>query len=115
MADRVCTAIFENGEITRPQLVQLGFAWKGVTNFLGWAGVAPTLKPDLRGPLAYVLGMRCLRLNKPDDAAALFKTARDDAPKGSRLKALAQAELDRLATRSVVPTPVPSSSPKKSP
>jgi hypothetical protein len=75
----------------------MGLAWKGITNVLGWAGVAPTLPPDLRGALAYVLGHRYLRLGRPEDAAGLFRTAVADAPAGSPLRKLAEAELQRLA------------------
>jgi tetratricopeptide (TPR) repeat protein len=91
------SALFETGSISKPQLLQLGFTWKGFTNFVGWAGVASRLDPQLRGPVAYVVGHRYLRMNRQDDALRFFRTARDDAPDGSPLKILAQAELDRLA------------------
>jgi len=91
------SALFETGAVSKAQMFQLALTWKGITNFLGWAGVAPALEPELRGPIAYILGHRYLRLNRPEDARTFFRSARDDAPDGSRLKALAQAELDRLA------------------
>jgi hypothetical protein len=53
-----------------------------------------------RGPLAYVLGHRYLRIFKKQGAAvSFFRTALADAPPGSPLKRLAQAELNRLKAR----------------
>src|SRR4029077_15687753 len=80
-----------------PQMIALTLTWKGTTNFLGWGGVAPGLEPSLRGPLAYVLGQRYLtRLKMPAEALPFFETAVRDAPPGSSLQRLAQAEVDRL-------------------
>jgi tetratricopeptide (TPR) repeat protein len=91
------TAIVETGALDESQLLQLGLTWKGVTSFVGWAGVGPTLDPKLRGPLAYVLGYRYLRLGRPADAAMFFRTALEDAPQHASLGRLAQVELDRLS------------------
>jgi hypothetical protein len=85
-----------NGKLTLPQLIQIGLTWKGTTSYLGWAGVSPNLDPALRGPSAYIFGHRYLRLNRRQEALALFRTALADAPPGSSLRRLAQAELDRL-------------------
>ena len=90
-------AVFQAGTLDKSHILQFGFAWKGMTNYLGWAGVAPRLDPRFRGPLAYVMGHRYLRLQRPQDAVMLFRTARDDAPAISPLRQLAQAECDRLA------------------
>jgi hypothetical protein len=76
--------------------VQMAFAWKGTTNFLGWGGLAPSLDPGLRGPLAYVLGHRYQRLGRTESVAEFFRTAQRDAAAGSVLSKLAQAELKRL-------------------
>jgi tetratricopeptide (TPR) repeat protein len=97
------TAVIENHAISKGQFLQMGLAWKGIMNFLGWGGVAPTLPPELRGALAYVLGHRYLRLGRPEDAAGLFRTAAADAPPGSPLRKLAEAELQRLAKPAVPP------------
>ena len=43
------------------------------------------------------MGQRYLRLNRAEDATFFFQTALDDAPPGSPLETLAQAELNRLA------------------
>jgi len=91
------SAVFEKGTLSKAQLLQLGFTWKGITNFVGWAGVESGLDPQLRGPVAYVTGHRYLRLARPEGARMFFRTAKADAPDGSTLKALAQTELDRLA------------------
>jgi hypothetical protein len=84
------------GKVSQPQMLGLVLSWKGTTGILGWSGVAPSLDPALRGPVAYVLGMRYLRLNRPQDAAAFFRTATSDAPPTTPLHRLAQAELARL-------------------
>ena len=79
--------------LSKSQLFQLALAWKGTTNLLGWGGLSSKLKPELRGPAAYLLGLRYLKLNKPTEAAGMFETAATDAPIGSPLKKLAEAEL----------------------
>ena len=89
-------AVTDEGTVSQTQMIQLALAWKGITNFLGWAGVAPNLQPNLRGPIAYVMGHRYLRLGQPKDASMFFNTALTDAPNGSPLATMAQAELDRL-------------------
>ncbi len=87
------TEAFRMGTLTKPQIFQFALAWKGTMNIFGWGGVAPNLKPELRGPFAYLLGFRYRSLNKPADAATLFRTAAADAPADSPLKRLAEAEL----------------------
>jgi WD40 repeat protein len=86
-------------KLSTAQFFQLALAWKGTSNFLGWAGLAPGLAPSLRGPLAYVMGHRYVRLKRDPEASGLFRTARDDTPPGSVLHRLAQAELDRLKAK----------------
>lgn len=86
-----------DGRLKLTQLAQLALAWKGTTNALGWQGVAPTLPDDLRGPLGYIIGHRLLRLKRPAEAAALFRTVAKEAPPDSSLFRLAQAELSRDA------------------
>jgi hypothetical protein len=81
------------------QQLQLLCAFQGRNDLLlGWPAVSGSLEPSLRGPLAYVLSQRYLRvLKKPaQEAVALFRTAWKDAPADSPLRRLAQAELDRL-------------------
>jgi hypothetical protein len=89
------------GKLSPSGQVQLLLALQGGNGVLGWQGVAGTLDPSVRGPLAYVLGHRYLRvLNRPaKEAVPFFRTARDDAPPDSPLRRLAQAELDRLKTK----------------
>jgi serine/threonine protein kinase len=83
-------------KLSQNQMIQLGLTYKGTTGFLGWGGVAPTLDPRYRGPVAYLLGLRFVALNNAAEAANFFRTAVKDAPAESRLRRLAQAELDRL-------------------
>lgn len=82
-------------KLAAPQLLALLLTWKGTTGITGWASLKGSLEPELRGPLAYVLGHRYLRLNKPTEAEDFFRTALKDAPAKSLLQRLAQAELDR--------------------
>jgi hypothetical protein len=95
----------ETFSVTHPDLHlhlsgQLLAAWKGVTNFLGWGGVAPQLDGSLRGPAAYVLGVRYLRVkNMPEKAEAMFRAALADAASETTLRRLAQAQLDRLKNK----------------
>ncbi len=90
-------ATYMAGKFATPQVVSLGLTWKGTTNFLGWGGLAPALAPNLRGPLAYVMGQRYLRiLNKRNEAEMFFRIALKDAPADSALRRLSQTELDRL-------------------
>src|SRR5262249_40176393 len=88
---------YRDGKIDVPQGVQLVFAWKGNVGFLGWAGVAPSLPPDLRGVAAYLLGHRCLRLKQGKDAGMLCQTAVKGAGTNQVLRKLAEAELERLS------------------
>jgi tetratricopeptide (TPR) repeat protein len=90
---------FTKGKLDQVQIMQLALTWKGTSNFLGWGGVAGKLEPSFRGPMAYVMGHRFLRLNKQKEAVTFFRTALDDAPANSPLRRLAQAEIDRLKTK----------------
>jgi hypothetical protein len=47
-------------------------------------------------PDAYLVGRPYLQLERPRDAATLFRAALADAPPDSALRRLAQAEFDRL-------------------
>jgi WD40 repeat protein/tetratricopeptide (TPR) repeat protein/tRNA A-37 threonylcarbamoyl transferase component Bud32 len=84
--------IFE-GKFSIAQFAQLALSWKGTANFLGWAGVAPTLDPRVRGGVAYVLAHRYVQLGNVPQAIRFLETAQQDAPAGSSLAEL--AELDR--------------------
>ncbi|HUY36104.1 MAG TPA: serine/threonine-protein kinase [Pirellulales bacterium] len=98
LMDEIFTS-FISAKINKTQALQCLMTWKGITNFAGWGGLAPTLAPDLRGRLAYVLGQRYRHLPppiRPADAAAFFRTAVDDSAPFSVLRRLAEAELERL-------------------
>jgi hypothetical protein len=97
LMDDVYTAYFITGQISGRQAIPLLTTWKGITNVFGWGGLAPNLEPKLRGPTAYLMGFRFERLNNRPAAIEFFRTALADAPPGSLLARLAQAELDRLA------------------
>jgi hypothetical protein len=82
------------GKLDFPHALQLVAVWTGVAHL--WTGVGPLLEPSFRGPLAYVLGLRYLRLRKPKEAADFFRAAVEDAAPKSELRRLARAELGPL-------------------
>jgi tetratricopeptide (TPR) repeat protein len=85
------------GKLGITHATQLLAAWKGYTNFLGWGGVAPQLDASLRGPTAYVLGVRYLRVkNMPKEAEAMFRAALADTAPETPLHRLARGQLERL-------------------
>jgi len=84
------------GKLAETELLGILYTLKGQTNLTGWAGVAPRLEPAIRGPAAYLFGRLYLKRKAAKEAQDFFKTAVADAPAGSALKRLAQAELDRL-------------------
>jgi hypothetical protein len=86
--------------ISSVQAIGLFQAWQGDLSWFGWSGATARLDPALRGPLAYIGGHRMRRLSKPKaDVIRLFRTAWNDAAPGSRLRRLAQAELESLHAR----------------
>ncbi|MBS0201699.1 MAG: protein kinase [Planctomycetes bacterium] len=82
------------GRISEGQLAQFALTWKGTTNFLGWAGLAPSLTPQMRASSAYVFGHRFRRLKQPDAARRMFQTTATDAAPDSTASRLARQELD---------------------
>ena len=72
------TALCRTGKLDKLKILQFIWAWKGMSNFLGWGGLSPKLEPGLRGPLAYVIGHRYFQLKQPDDAKVCFRTSLDD-------------------------------------
>jgi WD40 repeat protein/tetratricopeptide (TPR) repeat protein/predicted Ser/Thr protein kinase len=87
------------GTLTTPQVLQLGFTWKGTSNLLGWQGVASSLDPEFRAPLAYVLAHRFVRLSDLAQAEKFLQTALRDAPPGETLAKLAEEELQLLQAK----------------
>jgi tetratricopeptide (TPR) repeat protein len=80
--------------LQKQDLPLLFLAWGGSgPGYLGWAAVSPRLAPELRGPLAYVLGLRYRRMDRHSDAEALFRAALADAPAKGPLRKLAEDEL----------------------
>ncbi len=92
---RFADLVFDN-KLSKAQMFPLFLAWKGTIGSLGWGTVAPLLPPEARGPVAYSMGLRYLKLNKPGDARTLFRTAATDAPANSPLARLAGEELAKL-------------------
>ncbi|MEO6740504.1 MAG: hypothetical protein ABIP20_09645 [Chthoniobacteraceae bacterium] len=69
-----------------------------MTNVFGWAGAEAQLPPKPRGPIAYIMGQRYVKLGKPEDALAMFRTAKTDAAqiKDAALGMLAETEIRKL-------------------
>lgn len=88
--------LFYSAKISRVQVLQLALTWKGTSNAFTWGAAGPLLPPAIRGPIAYVMGHRFLRLEKEAEAKTFFESALGDAAPDSSLQRLAQAELDRL-------------------
>ena len=75
---------FVNQQVLGNQgMIQLGLAWKGQKNLLGWGGISGRLEGEQRGRLSYVLGHRFVRLNRKSDARSFFTTAIKDTPEKS--------------------------------
>jgi hypothetical protein len=87
---------FLDHKVDKNTLGLLMGSWVGSPNILTWTFAAPRLRPETRGPLAYVLGARHQQLGKPIDARSFFETARRDSTEGTALRRRAQAALDRL-------------------
>lgn len=79
---------YAKGDVGVPQVMQLVLTWKGTTNILGWAGVAPKLSPALRAEAAYFASIRYQRLKRPADSALLLKTATTDAAPDAPIRKL---------------------------
>ena len=95
----VFSSVVETGEIKAGQVAQFGLTWKGTTNFLGWGGVAPLLKPKQRASLAYVFAHRFLRLKQQPQAVVFLKTTIQDTPDQS-LRSLAEGDLKLFESQS---------------
>ncbi len=87
---------YYKGEFTRTHLLQLGLSWKGFPGAGGWESLANELKPSLRGPLAYALGLRYQRRTQTVQAMKFFQAALNDALPDSSLARLAKVELQRI-------------------
>jgi serine/threonine protein kinase/tetratricopeptide (TPR) repeat protein len=88
--------LYYTNKVTQAQVLQIGLTWKGVSGVLGWGTVGPTLQPQIRGAVSFILGHRYLRLNKPDEAKQFFNTTVADLPADAPARKLALIELDRL-------------------
>jgi hypothetical protein len=87
-------ALHAAGTLGEGALVSLWLTWEGTA--IAWGVVENVLPERVRGRLAYLFGHRFLRLNKQDKAAEFFRKALRQAPAGSTLAHLAQADLKAL-------------------
>ena len=77
---------YGQGKLRFSHFAQGFAAWEGVTGELGWQGLARDLPPNLRGPLAYLIGLRMVAAGRPADAQPLFSMADGDFPPASPLR-----------------------------
>ena len=71
-------------------------AWEGGLGEFGWQGLARDLPPKMRGPLAYLIGLRLVAAGRPADAEPLFIMASEDLPADSPLRAHVQRAQQKL-------------------
>jgi tetratricopeptide (TPR) repeat protein len=83
-------------KLTKPQMLQVAMAWKGVAGTFGWAGVAGALPPEVRGPSAYLMGLKYLKTGKTEDAKKILRDALEVAAADSPLRKLVSYELAKL-------------------
>ncbi len=84
------------GELNVAQIAGLVVAWKGSTGTLGWTGVSPTLPPESRRFLTYLMAHRW---HSRGDTAAAIKVLTEQFPGDNSDDSLARAarkDLDRL-------------------
>lgn len=93
--ENLAKAFFER-QVNKVEMTTLLSAWKGFDGFLGWSGVAKRLSPEIRGSVAYFLGIRMLRLGKTSAARGYFQTCTQELKKEHPTRHLAEAELARL-------------------
>jgi serine/threonine protein kinase len=86
------SAAFEH-KLSKLRLLQLAAAWKGSLGGFGWSGVAPSLAPDVRARLSFLLGLKLKALGRAAESPALFRAALDASAPGSALGRVAEAEL----------------------
>jgi hypothetical protein len=95
LIDQLCDKVYEAhlaGRFTEAHALTALIAFNGNFGPLGWEGLYKAVDPPLRGPLAYVFSHRFRRLNKPAEADALLRLAREQAAPDSRLRALLDEE-----------------------
>lgn len=93
------TGILDTGQVSSAQVIQLGLAWRGTSNLLGWAGVARTLAPDLRLLAGYAVAHRNLRLGNRPQAESMLRQALKEAPPDSPLARLCQEDLKLIQSQ----------------
>lgn len=92
MMELLFDSVVTNGKVKTTHITQIGIAWKGITNFLGWSGVAPQLEPALRTRLAWLLGNRAARRGDTAAAVMYFETVLKDSSE-SDFRRLAEVDL----------------------
>ena len=98
-------AAYFDGRIGESQLIQAGLAFKGVTNILGWKGLAPRLPDSFRGSIAYVLGCHHMREGRYAAAKELLDAVEQDTAAAPRVKLLAQQAKQELEQLKATPKP----------
>jgi hypothetical protein len=87
------------GKLSAAQALNLAMTWKGLTNFLGWGGLAPTLDPVYRSKVAYLFAHRYLALGKREEATRFRQTVLTDSPPDSQAYRLASQEAEQFEAK----------------
>ncbi|MCX6909541.1 MAG: hypothetical protein NTY01_16070 [Verrucomicrobia bacterium] len=93
---------FRTDQLSSEQCMSFAIAWKGITNIFGWESLQSDLTPALRGPMAFVMGHRYIKLGKKEDAISFFHTAKNDAaqiPDGNALVKAADDAMKKLSAK----------------
>jgi len=97
-AEQTVQLLAIEGTLRSAQLLPLAVTWKGNPGFLGWKTVEATLPVEYRGHVAYIFGLRYLKLQKAEEARKFFQTTLRDAAPDSLFSRLAARELATLDT-----------------
>lgn len=87
---------YYSGDLDKARVFKLAMTWKGFIGSQGWSDPKDAATPPaLRGPLAYLFGLRYRQLGREADSKGFFKVALDSSDPSSPLHHLSETELHR--------------------
>jgi serine/threonine protein kinase len=92
----IAKAFMTNGSFSVANLIQAGAAYKGITGFLGWGSLYPSLPEELKAGTAYIYANRLKQLQKFEEAKAVYEQCLKAAKPESDVHRLATEELAAL-------------------
>lgn len=84
------------GEIRMAAIVQVGLAWTGAPNFLGWQAILEGMPRAIQAETAFVLAHRSLSRGRQKDARELLEMAVTLSDEAAPVHSLAKSEIDSL-------------------